>query len=55
MEEKADGTGLDGVEFSVEEFEALEGTHEFSEKYLRNKKKMLKKYCRSVYWPGRGR
>lgn len=54
MEEKADGTDRDGTELSVEEFDALEGIHEFSEKYTRNKKRMLKKYRSSVCRPGPG-
>ncbi|MCM1179935.1 MAG: hypothetical protein NC347_06745 [Clostridium sp.] len=35
-------------EISVEEFDALEGRHEFSEQYKRNKKKLLREYRRSV-------
>lgn len=53
MGEKAEGTDRDMFEFSVEEFESLEGTHEFSEKYLRKKKKMLGKYRRNVCQSGR--
>lgn len=54
MEDKIRGTGGEEFTVSVEEFDALEGTHEFSGKYEKKKKRMLKAYqrrvCQSV-WP----
>lgn len=40
---------------SVEAFDALECTHEFSEEYKKNKKKMLKQYRKSLYRTVRGK
>ncbi len=54
MEDKIRGTGGEEFTVSVEEFDALEGMHEFSGKYEKKKKRMLKAYqrrvCQSV-WP----
>lgn len=54
MEDKIRGTGGEEFTVSVEEFDALEGMHEFSGKYKKKKKRMLKAYqrrvCQSV-WP----
>ena len=48
-------TYIDPTSFdiSVEEFDALEGTHEFSREYKRKKRKMLKEYKRSAILPGK--
>lgn len=36
-------------DISIEEFDALSGTHEFSEEYKKRKKKMIREYRRSAY------
>lgn len=40
------------VHLSVEEFDDLTKEHEFSEKYQRNKRKMLRQYKRRAFWAG---
>ena len=53
MEDKIRGTGGEEFTVSVEEFDALEGMHEFSGKYEKKKKRMLKAYQRRVCQIGR--
>lgn len=55
MEEKVSGTGREEFIISLEEFDALGGMHEFSERYERNKKKMLKEYQKGIDQPVWGR
>lgn len=40
---------------SIEEFDALDEVHEFSEKYKENKKEMLKEYRKNIYKPSKGK
>jgi len=47
-EKYIDPTSFD---ISIEEFDALEGTHEFSGEYKKKKRKMLKEYKRSAILP----
>lgn len=39
------------LEISVEEFDALEGKHEFSKKYQKKKRKLLQEYRKSIFLP----
>ena len=48
MSQMLDYTNPEAFEISVEEFDALEGVHEFSTEYKRNKKKLLKEYRKTV-------
>lgn len=38
-------------EISVEEFDALEGEHQFSKKYQKRKRKLLREYRRNIFLP----
>ncbi|MDE6432780.1 MAG: hypothetical protein K2L07_00955 [Lachnospiraceae bacterium] len=49
MSQMLDYTNPEAFEISVEEFDALEGVHEFSTKYKRNKKKLLKEYRKTAW------
>ncbi len=55
MEEKIRQTGREDFNISVQEFDALQEPHAFSQTYQKNKKRMLKKYRLEVYrsvWSG---
>jgi len=49
MEKKDNYVNQKLFDISIEDFDALDGVHEFSDKYKNNKEKLLKEYHKSVY------
>lgn len=55
MKQGADYMKQEMFDISIEEFDALDGAHEFSEEYKKKKKEMLRGYRKSVYRAEHGR
>ena len=53
MKQSTDGVNLTESNISMKEFDMLTEAHEFSEKYKKNKRVMLRKYRRSLFCPNR--
>lgn len=51
MEQKNNYANQEQFDISIEDFDALDGVHEFSEKYKENKMKILKEYRKKIYKP----
>lgn len=51
MAQKNNYVNQEQFDISIEDFDALDGVHEFSEKYKENKMKILKEYHRKIYKP----
>lgn len=49
MKQRTDCMKQGMFDISVEEFDALEGVHEFSEEYQKKKKELLKEYRKNIY------
>lgn len=55
MKQEANYINQKLCDISIEEFDALDGVHEFSEKYKENKKEMLREYRKNIYKPSKGK
>lgn len=51
MEQKNNYVNQEHFDISIEDFDALDGVHKFSEKYKENKMKILKEYRKKIYKP----
>lgn len=49
MEKKDNYISQELFDISIEDFDALDGVHEFSDKYKNNKKELIKEYRKSIY------
>lgn len=55
MKHNQEYKALQELEITIEAFDAFDGTHEFSQRYKADKKKMINRYRREVYWRVKGK